>query len=124
MLCENCNGIDFQPLLVDDPSSVYHVLHRDRLSYDQSLIKRCQLCTLISSQLGNVDVQDDTCGQLAAFMVLKRRWPFDKPATNAMVSPISVLSLLGCAFLAIIDPLPSETPQYPFLDDFEAEYLV
>jgi hypothetical protein len=106
MLCERCNGIEFQPLLARDTKSGFHILHQTRASYTRSLARRCALCTLISSQLGEVELKDDICAQLEAFMVLKRRWP--AMGKEAASFPVNVQSRLGFGTLAVMDALPGK----------------
>lgn len=113
MLCSRCSKIYFQPLLPGDGTYVYYVLHRTRSSYSISISQRCQLCTLISSQLGTATVGNDICEQLRAFLVLKRHRPptdpFTLPIQSMPTFPISIISQLGCGFLTAIDSLPGES---------------
>lgn len=109
MLCERCSAIKFQPLVARDRNSVFYVLHQSRSSYIRSLSLRCKLCTLISSQLGTVELEDDICEQLSAFVVLKRRCSSEggpAAATAATSHPITIISRFGSGFLTVIDPLP------------------
>ncbi|KAI8635202.1 heterokaryon incompatibility protein-domain-containing protein [Xylariaceae sp. FL1651] len=108
MLCDRCNGLNFQPLLTQDKKSGFYILHRSRASYSRSLSERCALCTLINSQLGQTELEDDVCAQLRAFLVLKRRWP---PASSATVavksSPVIILSRLGSGALTVVNAFPA-----------------
>lgn len=115
MLCERCSTINFQPLVTEDRKSAFYILHQSRSSYFQSLSRRCELCTLISSQLGAVEVENTICEQLSAFVVLKRRWSSvggSAAATAATSRPISIISQFGSGSLAVIDPLPGGNSQY------------
>ncbi|KAI0441192.1 heterokaryon incompatibility protein-domain-containing protein [Xylaria telfairii] len=109
MLCNRCETVNFQPLLARDQKSGFYILHHSQASYSHALAKRCALCTLISSQLGDVELKDDVCDQLEAFMVLKRRWP---PASDSVAGanmlPVSIHSRLGFATLSVIDTLPMQ----------------
>ncbi|KAI1734720.1 heterokaryon incompatibility protein-domain-containing protein [Xylaria scruposa] len=109
MLCARCRTIDFQPLLARDDKSGFHILHHSQVSYSRSLTKGCPLCTLISSQLGKIELKDDVCGQLEAFMVLKRRWPLvSSSARGTNMSPVNIHSRLGFATLSVIDTPPTQ----------------
>ncbi|TGJ80954.1 hypothetical protein E0Z10_g7822 [Xylaria hypoxylon] len=102
-----CERVEFQALLAQDKKAGFHILHHSQASYSRSLAKRCALCTLISSQLGEVEVGDDVCDYLKAFMVLKRRWP---PVGNAVTGvkpfPVNIHSRLGFGTLSVMDTLP------------------
>ncbi|KAI0514751.1 heterokaryon incompatibility protein-domain-containing protein [Xylaria bambusicola] len=114
MLCERCKGVSFEPLLAQDKKTGFYILHHSQESYSLSLTQRCALCTLISSQLGKIEVEDDVCNYLEAFMVLKRRWPSGSDiVTGTSSPPILVHSRLGFGTLSAIDALPS---QYRTLD--------
>ena len=112
MLCSRCMEINFHPLIPGDGTYVYHVLHQTRSSYSKSLSRRCQLCTLISSQLGSVEITNSICDQLGGFVVLKR----PRPATNDPKSPVEVshhfpvniISRLGSGSSPTIPPLPGQ----------------
>ncbi|KAI0555111.1 heterokaryon incompatibility protein-domain-containing protein [Xylaria curta] len=109
MLCKRCKTIDFQPLLARDDKSGFHILHHSQASYSRSLAKKCALCILISSQLGIIELEDETCGQLEAFMVLKRRWPLvSSSARGTNMSPVNIHSRLGFATLSVMDALPTQ----------------
>ncbi|KAI0418114.1 heterokaryon incompatibility protein-domain-containing protein [Xylaria grammica] len=117
MLCERCEGVEFQALLAHDAKAGFHILHHSRASYLRSLAKRCPLCTLISSQLGEVEVGDDVCDYLKAFMVLKRRWPSVGDAvTCAKPFPINIHSRIGFATLSAIDAPPIEYQPWYYED--------
>ncbi|KAI1757158.1 heterokaryon incompatibility protein-domain-containing protein [Xylaria castorea] len=109
MLCKRCETIHFQPLLAHDHKSGFYILHHSQASYSRSLAKGCALCTLISSQLGETELEDDVCDRLEAFMVLKQRCP---PALNSVrganMSPVNIHSRLGFATLSVMDTLPPE----------------
>ncbi|KAI0538258.1 heterokaryon incompatibility protein-domain-containing protein [Xylaria digitata] len=109
MLCERCEGIEFKALPAQDKKASFHILHHSRASWLRSLAKRCALCTLISSQLGEVEVRDDVCDRLKVFMVLKRRRP---PAGDAiageMAFPVNIHSRLGFGTLSVMDALPAQ----------------
>ncbi|KAI0193258.1 heterokaryon incompatibility protein-domain-containing protein [Xylaria flabelliformis] len=108
MLCKRCEAIDFQHLSAHDDKSGFHILHYSRASYSHSLAKGCALCTLISSQLGKVELEDGVCGQLEAFMVLKRRWPLvSNSARGTNTLPVNIHSRLGFATLSVMDTLPT-----------------
>ncbi|KAI3342877.1 heterokaryon incompatibility protein-domain-containing protein [Ustulina deusta] len=113
MLCERCEGVRFQRLLPRDTKAGFHILHRSRESYSRSLARRCALCTLISSQLGQIEVEDGVCAYLKAFVVLKRRWP---PGGNAVAGaqlfPIDIHSRLGFGTLSVMDALPIQYQTY------------
>ncbi|KAK5636187.1 hypothetical protein RRF57_011899 [Xylaria bambusicola] len=107
MLCERCEGVSLDPLLAQDKKSGFYILHHSRKSYSRSLAQRCALCTLISSQIGEIEVEDDVCNYLKAFMVLKRRWPPGSDrVTGAKAPPILIHSRLGFGTLSAIDTLP------------------
>ena len=110
MLCERCEAVSFRPLLAQDGRNGFYILHMDRESYWSSLTQRCALCTLISSQLGELEVDDEICDFLEAFMVLKRRWPpSSNVVTGAKSSPVLVHSRLGFGTLSALDALPSRS---------------
>ena len=109
MLCSRCTKICFKPLLSGDDTYVYYVLHPTRSSYSISISQRCQLCTLISSQLGTVTVKNSTCAQLSAFLVLKRRRTSTTPLIQSMPTiRISIISQIGCGSLTAINSLPGK----------------
>ncbi|KAI0450907.1 heterokaryon incompatibility protein-domain-containing protein [Xylaria acuta] len=109
MLCKRCETVDFQPLLAHDQKSGFYILHHSQVSYSRSLAGRCALCTLVSSQLGEIELEDDVCNQLEAFMVLKRRCPSaSSSVTGANTFPVSIHSRRGFVTLSVIDTLPMQ----------------
>lgn len=107
MPCERCGRIQFRSLLAQRQKFGFYILHADRASYSRSLVERCALCTLISSQLGDVELDDDICGRLGAFMVLKRRWPSPGGDAIGAGSPqVDIHSRLGFGTLSTLDALP------------------
>ncbi|KAI3329016.1 HET-domain-containing protein [Xylariaceae sp. AK1471] len=117
MLCERCNELKFRPLLARDKKSGYYILHHNRQSYSRSLAKQCALCTLVSSQLGEIELRDDVCEDLEAFMVLKRRWPTaGTGAASANPFPVNVHSRLGFGTLTVMDGIDALPIQYRTLD--------
>ncbi|KAK5993835.1 hypothetical protein PT974_07272 [Cladobotryum mycophilum] len=108
MPCEACAAIHFRPLKSHDfrQPQLFHVLHRNRQSFNKSLSEGCHLCLLISSQLDEYESDSDICDTLQAYIVLLRSGNVTNTTRVGDIRSIRVASRLGTAVLDVIQPLP------------------
>ncbi|KAK3361640.1 heterokaryon incompatibility protein-domain-containing protein [Lasiosphaeria ovina] len=109
MLCARCQAIHFQTPASSHPllaGATTYVLHTTRQSLLEAIADGCRFCSLVRSQLGDVETASPVCDELGAYVVLRFSVSGGRAAVANGLRSVGIISRLGNAILDEIRELP------------------
>ncbi|KAK0710052.1 heterokaryon incompatibility protein-domain-containing protein [Lasiosphaeria miniovina] len=109
MLCASCQGIHFQTPASSHPllaRATTYILHTTRQSLLDAIADGCRFCSLVRSQLGDVETASHVCDELGAYVVLRFSVSGGRAAVANGLRSVGIISRLGNAILDEIRELP------------------
>lgn len=116
--CHQCRTLSFREPEHEIPSlrgvsTLFHILHRTKESWLQSISSGCHLCTLVRGQVYNSDVSSPICDALGAFVVLAITVRRGGDLANDPHLTVKIISKLGNSGLKRIENVGGERATDP-----------